>query len=279
MTDKKPKIKDDEIMNKDNAERFIPAAIDKYFDKHMMVDAMFWREAVRLYGDKREEQGKPNPGGFLMRKKIRKFLYDISYYYRRIMLGSYSQYGEDLVIERELWGINEGRYIDVGAYDPKYLSNTYRLYRLGWRGVLVEPNLKRIEKLINNRKGDTVIAAGIGERSGTKLLYTFAEDALNTFDITEAIKNLSRCRYTGQFPVPITTLEGIQNRYGEADFLSIDTEGYDLEVLKGNDWAKYQPALICIEDNKDGGAIYKYLTAKGYHKRYSNGTNSLYARE
>ena len=81
---------------------------------------------------------------------------------------SFSQFGEDLVLESlfELRGINKGFYVEVGAFDPLLLSNTYFFYKKGWRGICIEPNPISIEKMKSRRPGDIHLNLAVSNHPG-----------------------------------------------------------------------------------------------------------------
>ena len=187
-----------------------------------------------------------------------------SVYYVRRLLGrvhpsdewsrlSYAQEGEDLVLARELGARPAGFYVDVGAHHPFRFSNTYLLYRRGWRGICVDP-LPGTQKLFSRwRPRDLVLELGVSSTESTLKYYMFNEPALNTFDATVAREKdgLADYRVTSTADVEVVPLATLLDRHmppGVAiDVLSIDVEGLDLVVLESNDWIKYRPNLIVAE--------------------------------
>lgn len=167
---------------------------------------------------------------------------------------SYSQEGEDLILGRIFEGRYTGFYIDVGAHHPMRFSNTYKFYLLGWRGINIDALPDSMKKFKQARPDDINIEVPISKDTSSKLTYyMFNEPALNTFD-----KSLADSRNNGK-PYKITE-ERIMQTYTLAeilkmhmahgqkiDFLSIDVEGLDVEVLESNDWELYRPAYIVTE--------------------------------
>lgn len=194
--------------------------------------------------------------------------------------GSFSQQGEDLIIDALLGNKKNGYYIDVGAHDPERFSNTKRFYRRGWNGINIEPNPLLIEKFEKFRPRDKNLALGVGANNGLLEFFEFFPSTLSTFSINEAnvFKNQGY-RLNKQYKVPIKTLAVIteEEKIKEVDFLSVDTEGTDLEVLKSNDWKKIRPRVICVETNKDDLEIAQYLEGMGYKLMHNNGINSIYS--
>lgn len=207
---------------------------------------------------------------------------------QQFIRSSYSQKGEDLIIDRILRYKKNGFYVDVGAYDPNRFSNTKRFYLRGWCGINIEPNIKNYEKFVNNRPRDINLNIGIGTEERTRVFYNFIPDTLSTFSREEAEKYQEQgYRLIEVKKIRMTTLKSIFEQYcgnKYIDFISIDTEGFDLEVLKSNNWRRYRPQLVCIEsishciDSKGARntKIDEFLIKINYKKIYDNGLNSIY---
>jgi len=188
----------------------------------------------------------------------------------------YSQNGEDLILNRLLKDQKKGFYIDIGAHHPIRFSNTHFFYKKGWNGINVDsmPGSMKLFELI--RKRDINLETGIASKKGTLTYYQFNEPALNTFDIKEVnLKTQQNYKLINSLNLKVDRLENILdkylNLYQEIDFMSIDVEGKDEEVLLSNNWDKYRPKFILIEilnrrnlDNENC-RINKYLKTKGYN--------------
>ncbi|MFA6279090.1 MAG: FkbM family methyltransferase [Candidatus Paceibacterota bacterium] len=184
---------------------------------------------------------------------------------------SYSQFGEDIILQSF---IKEtiGTYIDVGTYHPVLYSNTYALYKKGWRGLVIDPNssLEPLYGLLRPR--DTFIAAGVGAEN-TGQYHMFSDGAYNTFNTENvgAYKRISRLKYFGSVERAIIPLSKIVHNHGvkEIGFLNIDVEGNDLQVLQSYDWS-IRPKIIAIEssdfnpDAPQENEIYRLLRSKKY---------------
>lgn len=203
--------------------------------------------------------------------------------------GSYSQRGEDLVIDRLSGYKKRGFYVDVGAYDPDRFSNTKRFYLKGWKGINIEPNTSNYKSFLRERERDINLNSGIGNHNTKLNFYQFIPDTLSTFSQKEAGKYQKQgYKLVGTTKVLVRRLKTIFEQYrphNKIDFVSIDTEGYEIEVLKSNDWTKYKPTLICIESiehavkNKKSRPIKNidnFLIEKGYKKVFDNNQNSIY---
>ena len=167
---------------------------------------------------------------------------------------TFSQAGEDIRIDKLLGRKKRGFYVDVGAHHPVSLSNTKRFYDRGWVGINLEPNPKLHQLFTQQRSEDINICCGAGSTSGVLDFYEMEQAALSSFDPEQV------CRVEklgGQLKrvhqIPVRTLNNIFAEHVDRpiDFMSIDIEGLEEEVLLGNDWLKWRPTLICVEACSD----------------------------
>jgi FkbM family methyltransferase len=166
---------------------------------------------------------------------------------------SYAQEGEDMVLARVFSAKDKGFYVDVGAHHPMRFSNTYSFYKQGWRGINIEPNPDSFKLFARHRPRDINLNYGIANGEGKLKYYMFDESALNTFD-SEVLKNRilnTPYKHTNTIHVDVMPLACVLEKYlpndVKIDFLSIDVEGLDLEVLKSNDWQSYRPSWVLVE--------------------------------
>lgn len=181
---------------------------------------------------------------------------------------------EDLVFSY-LKGIESGIFVEVGANDPEDGSQTLRLENAGWRGLLVEPLSEHAEDLRRLRKAHVEeVACGPRDRHDTIMEFkvagvasTLADEFINYRVEEEEIR-----------PVRVVTLDSLLEKHGlgRIDFLSLDVEGYELEVLDGLSLDKYRPGFILIEDRVRDLKRHDYLTAKGYKVVRRSGANGWY---
>lgn len=208
---------------------------------------------------------------------------------------SYSQQGEDLIIEdvlREIGIQGPITYLDVGAFDPIYHSNTYLFYKAGGHGVLVEPNPAKIGRLESVRPRDRTLNIGVGtsaERamSDYYMIGGRSKGALNTFSKDEA-EMLQRASGGEHFiekvvQLPLDNINTIiQKELGAAPtLLSIDTEGMDLDILKTMDFERFRPDVICVEtaklpSNAVNLEILRLLESKRYSARGATFINTIF---
>ena len=212
----------------------------------------------------------------------------------QVFQNSYSQCKEDIIIDKLLGNKKAGFYIDVGAYDPHRFNNTKRFYKRGWRGINIEPNPINHKRFLINRKGDINLNVAIGQKNMRAMFYSFIPDTSSTTSKNEAEKNKKLgYKLINSKSIKINRLDTVIQKYAgdkHIDFISIDVEGHNLEVLKSNNWNKFRPTVICIETAEDlgvnkakesekrgvGRKIDKYLISKGYVKKYTNKINSIY---
>jgi FkbM family methyltransferase len=198
-------------------------------------------------------------------------------------LHSYSQDGEDILLRPLLlesipnYNQYKGFYIDIGAHHPFRHSNTMHYYEQGWRGINIEPTPDAITLFNTYRERDINLNIGVGSQRETKTLYCFKNSALNSFDesLTQhATDEDDTYKVIGTIDVEIYPLEQILAEYLPAhtniDFISIDVAGVDMALLQSNDWDKYRPRYILVEDvdsnfsKIDASEIYGYLAGNGY---------------
>lgn len=190
---------------------------------------------------------------------------------------SYSQEGEDMIYRSFFENRKQykGFYIDVGAHHPYRFSNTLHFYHSGWRGINIEPTPGAIKMFKIFRKRDINLNIGVSTDTGILPFYCFNEPALNSFsqDISEHKAATTRYKINTIIKVKTMPLAQVLDEYLPAgttiDLLNIDAEGFDLEVLKSNDWNKYVPLFIMVEvgimlEHLTESEIYNYLSDRNY---------------
>jgi hypothetical protein len=147
---------------------------------------------------------------------------------------------------------DHGTYIDVGAGHPIQDSNTYGLYRRGWRGILIDPIDVNTALSIRMRKGDRVIKAlvGIGDKDVDFWQIEPYIFSTTSEEVAKKIIEVSNARLVRISRMKTITLASLDVQMNPLDptFLCVDTEGSDLEVLQSNDWTRLIPRVICVEE-------------------------------
>ena len=173
---------------------------------------------------------------------------------------------------------SNGYFIEVGANDPITNSQTYLLEELGWTGVLVEPLKACYEQCVAKRPKSKVfnVACTSPEKIGEQTIYFSHEN-----DVMASLeKNVddSYLEYGKEAKIEAVTLNSILENTGieKIDFLSIDTEGTELDVLRGFDIKKYKPRLILLEDKLNTLGKHKFLLNGGYKLVRRIGVNNWY---
>lgn len=178
-----------------------------------------------------------------------------------------------------------GQYIDVGAGLPVSGSNTFFLYKMGWRGVLVDPLLKSqiFSKILRPR--DKFLRCAIGNNSSS-YFYEFYPYQFSTMsdEVAQNLISLSRAILLRKRRIDVVSLNEIfQYTKNEVfTFLNIDAEGVDLEVIKSLDFGRFKPNIICIEDwqysKKGTSEIHDFLTSENYKLCENKGVSSIYLK-
>lgn len=185
---------------------------------------------------------------------------------------SYAQTGEDRIIAT-LLGDATGFYVDVGCNHPIRYSNTFELYKKGWRGINVDANAQLIELCRRVRPRDVSVCAVISS-SGRDLVFTeFDDDAVSSVSeghVTQWRAQRTIVRERRTLARTLNDVLSTSNAPRRFDLLSIDVEGHDLEALSSLDLDVYRPKLIVIEmhdfplGEPHRSKIWSHLAANGY---------------
>lgn len=215
----------------------------------------------------------------------------------------YAQSGEDLILSHLFTklGVARPTYLDIGANEPRKISNTYFFYLRGSRGVCVEPNPVLAQAHRRIRPRDTVLNVGIGvtDTPGEADFYVYDgwANGLSTFSAesvqfwrTAGVKGIGPVSHerTIRMPlVPINTILGDYFSTAAPDLISLDVEGLDLAILRALDFSRHAPRVLCVEtldydaqqhEVKDH-AITAHLIAQGYEVYADTRVNTIYVRQ
>jgi FkbM family methyltransferase len=183
---------------------------------------------------------------------------------------------EEIRLVREFFGQEPGQFVEVGANDPQLRSQTWHLEQAGWRGVLIEPLPDLARKLAQTRRADVYAVACSSPENAGKLMPLLVAGGYSTLN-AETVD----VRYPAivSIDVRVRTLDDILSEARARpplDFVSIDVEGHELEVLEGFDVLRWNPRLILIEDHVLTLTLHRYMQAHGYKWVRRTGVNAWY---
>ncbi|MFP4370089.1 MAG: FkbM family methyltransferase, partial [Candidatus Kapaibacterium sp.] len=205
----------------------------------------------------------------------------------------YSQFGEDYLIHKFFGNKKDGFFLDIGAFDGVFLSNTYMLEQLGWKGICVEPNPVIFEFLEEQRPDSiNVQKACVGDNDTKSItlnadptgLFTSVQKVDKDHDMEQIYSKLGMDYKTDELTVEAGTINGIiesAGHEGKIDFISIDTEGNEAGILKSFDFEKYRPELLIIEANNADAEqeIKNIMLGKGYYFIRKRVVNLFFCRD
>ncbi|RPH51042.1 MAG: FkbM family methyltransferase [Desulfobacteraceae bacterium] len=194
-----------------------------------------------------------------------------------LLLKSKAQMRQDLFVLAELDFKRDGFFVEFGATNGIRLSNTYLLEKeFGWRGILAEPARVYHKDLKKNRNTNVDFAC-IWNKTGQTLNFNETDDpVLSTISDFSSKDRYSETRkYGNTYSVNTISLMDLLRKYDapyRIDYLSIDTEGSEYEILKAFDFDAYRISIITCEHNftDDRQKIYDLLTSQGYKRRYQD---------
>jgi len=202
--------------------------------------------------------------------------------------GYYGQFSTDVLIELYFCNKNTGICVEVGAANGTRGSNTLYFEKLGWRVLCIEPNPEYFKNIEETRKEAIQYACGSANKSnvpftvfdiGEKNIMSSVsglEPDQRLVEQHEHIINDMR-----QINVEVRTLNTIlseNNVENNIDFISIDTEGTELDVLKGLDLTWWNIPLLVVENNFNDPEIEDYLKSFGYQKDARWKINDFYLK-
>ena len=159
---------------------------------------------------------------------------------------SFSGGAQDLIINYFFKNKSKGIYLDIGCFHPFIGNNTYKLFQKGWNGINIDLDFHTIDLFNYFRKNDSNINIGVSDKTGNQDLYFFHNRA--------AINTLSQLRGKNFKEIKKIKTDTLNNiiqatkfKDCKIDFLSVDVEGYEMQVLRDFNFKKYCPDLIVVE--------------------------------
>jgi FkbM family methyltransferase len=199
---------------------------------------------------------------------------------------SFAQSGEDMILDI-IFDKSKGFYVDVGANNPIIQSNTHFLYKKGWKGINIDASPDSMAQFKIIRKRDINLEIPISDKQERLKYYSFKTSFLNTFD-DQSVNNFMD-ELIGTIELDTKKLSQIFDEYlgkNEIDLLNVDVEGWDLKVLRSNNWDKYRPKVIVteffsfLEDcNPDQTEIGAYLKENHYKYLCCTPNNSFFLEQ
>lgn len=187
---------------------------------------------------------------------------------------------------RALKHVEHGFYIDVGAYSPEKHSVTKAFYDRGWRGINIEPHAGYHRAFLVERPLDINLNVAAGARAGTETFYLVADTGLSTLDGEQAGERVGEGREVIEETVRVEPLAAIWAEHvapgHPVHFLKVDVEGFERQVLLGNDWARHRPWIVVVEATLPMTTEPSYETWEsivldaGYEFAYRDGLNRFY---
>lgn len=215
-------------------------------------------------------------------RKISSFFKYYFYFFKNYKLiknsKSFSQEGEDKFLLGYFKDRVNGFYIDVGAFHPYRINNTYLLYKKGFKGINIDISATSIDFFDLARPDDVNLNVGASDKFEEKIFFSKKNLSFhNTLSKSLAESHIQTEPFKKKYSILCKTLDEIieKTKFSNEiiDFLNIDAEGYDYQVLLGLNLKRYKPEVICIEisplvdkknDHYKDTKIYKHLLKHGY---------------
>ncbi len=204
---------------------------------------------------------------------------------------SFSQEAEDLMLqELAQWAkISRGFYVDVGAHHPWRFSNTAIYFLNDWRGINIDPTPGAMDLFRKLRPEDTNLELAVSEEESKRMFYMYNESALNGIDCDRSQELVGTgCRLLEKIPVKAVPLAKVLGQHlatlPQPNFLTVDAEGHDLEVLKSNDWSRFPFEWVLVEvggceaDKINCSPTGAFLKDAGYRLRAFTGRTGIFER-
>jgi FkbM family methyltransferase len=197
---------------------------------------------------------------------------------------SFAQNYEDVILWRALKHIENGFFVDCGAYDPSCHSVTKAFYDRGWTGINIEPIPSLAKRFTDQRPLDINLNIAISDRSDCADLYEIVDTGLSTFSEAVARRHVEAGFSAKRITVQTASLSNVLERFSRAaiHFLKIDVEGAETRVLAGLDLERFRPWVILVEATQPNSPEPSYqewepdLLARGYEFAYFDGLNRFY---
>src|SRR5262249_6422564 len=201
---------------------------------------------------------------------------------------SYAQNLEDYHLDLLFAGQDTGTYVDVGGGHPVADNVSFWFYLRGWHGLVVEPQQRLADLYAHVRPRDTVAACLAGREDGEREFY--AVEKLHGLSTTVKEHAMHSRKFGVDFKTmrrPVRALKALckQAELTRVDFLKIDAEGAEADVLAGRDFSTLRPRLLVIEAEVPGTMPQAWrdwepaLLQRGYTLAFEDSLNRWYVAE
>jgi FkbM family methyltransferase len=205
---------------------------------------------------------------------------------------TYSHWGEDRVVMFLLNDKRDGFYVDVGCYHPVLYSNTKLLFDAGWKGVNIDPNPFMIDEFKKARPNDVNLHLAVSDVAGVEIDFflfdRWASSNTASSDFARTVTTSQNVPVRQTLRVKCETLQKIFTEHcigRTIDFLNVDVEALDLKVLVSNDWERFRPKVVAVEDfefdyqEPARSAIATFLFSKRYRMVSRNIYSNIFVAE
>lgn len=188
------------------------------------------------------------------------------------MVPGFCQFGEEAIIAPVFEGMGRrGMVVDVGAADGVFLSHSRGMLLAGWFGILIDPLPLHVEALNRLYADNPRVTVRWGAVSKTERMFDLLPALDDPFNSTlvpdwKTVAEQNGERYGEPIKVYAQPLSQILDDCGctHVDFLTVDAELMDLEVLQSLDWARWNPRLVCAESGRATGPMHDFMVSVGY---------------
>ncbi|WP_167527580.1 FkbM family methyltransferase [Desulfosarcina alkanivorans] len=201
-----------------------------------------------------------------------------------------AQYGEEVVLWRYFKNKKRGFLVDIGAADGvRYSNSRYLIKYYDWRGILVEPHpefVKRLALLYDDQPDISICPYAIAEKEEIRPFFMYGKDKhAQVSTLSENFRDRAIARHGDKYlpPIkiqtkPIRNVLQELNSPREIDFMSVDCEGTDMQVLRSMDWENYRVKLVCVEHSMERDGLTQFMQQKGFAFFDATEGNSFFFR-
>ena len=216
---------------------------------------------------------------------LKKIINQLSIFKRKLKYkkNSYSFNSVDLIIDYIFKDKKNGFYLDVGAQHPISNNNTYLLFKRGWKGINIDLDKKNIELFQTVRPGDINLNFALSDSEKEVDLFFYHEASpINT--LSEKVSNFQKAKVNKVIKIKTKILNNVLenlNFRNHIDYMNLDVEGHEIQVLNGFNISKYKPSVVSVEyldlklkklefknndvNNLLNSNLYKYFTQNDYY--------------